>query len=51
MFVEHANKLAHQFAGMIVAGRLRDGYDLNAVLAQLADRKLHIGAIAEEPVE
>ena len=36
---------------MIIAGRLGDGYDLNAMFAQLADRKLHVGAVAEETVE
>jgi hypothetical protein len=51
MLVEDANELAHQFPRMIVSGRLRDGYDLNAVLAQLADSKLHIGAVTEESVE
>jgi hypothetical protein len=40
VLIEHPNELAHQFPGMIVAGRPRDGYDLNAVLAQLTDSKL-----------
>ena len=51
MLVEHANQLAHQLPRMIVAGRLGYGYDFNAVLAQLLNRKLHIHDIAVEPIE
>ena len=36
---------------MIVTGWLGDGYNLDAVLAQFADRKLHVGAVAEESIE
>jgi len=36
---------------LIIAGWLGDGYDLNAMFAQLPDRKLHVGAVAEETVE
>ena len=50
-FVENADHLPHHLLRGIIAGRLGDGHHLDALLAQLADGELHLGAVAIEARE
>jgi hypothetical protein len=51
MFIERTDDLPNQNLAGIIAGRLSDRHDLDAVLAQLPDRQFHLGDVAEEAIE
>src|SRR6516165_1160179 len=51
IFIEDPDDLQHQLLRRIITGRLGGRNHLNAVLAQLADGELHLGAVAIETRE